>query len=183
MEQIINSYYNSNAQKLHKMVNKILFKLRFDVDKEDFYSLANEVFVDVLKRYDGVQSFDGFLYSCLMKKFKTEMTRRNRQKRQADRMTVSIDSPIGDKECSTIKDILPDENTVEKIFFEENSDGYSKEMCQYLNRLSLLQREVLRLISIGFSPSEIIEELHINKKQYEDCYDAIHSYRNISILM
>ena len=183
MEQIINSYYNSNAQKLHKMVNKILFKLRFDVNKEDFYSLANEVFVDVLKRYDGTQSFDGFLYSCLMKKFKTEMTRRNRQKRQADRMTVSIDSPIGDKECSTIKDILPDENTVEKIFFEENSDGYSKEMCQYLNRLSLLQKEVLRLISIGFSPSEIIEELHINKKQYEDCYDAIHSYRNISILM
>ena len=183
MEQIINSYYNSNAQKLHKMVNKILFKLRFDVNKEDFYSLANEVFVDVLKRYDGTQSFDGFLYSCLMKKFKTEMTRRNRQKRQADRMAISIDSPIGDKECSTIKDILPDENTVEKIFFEGNSDGYSKEMCQYLNRLSLLQREVLRLISIGFTPSEIIEELHINKKQYEECYDAIHSYRNISILM
>lgn len=183
MEEIINSYYNSNAQKLHKMVNKILFKLRFDVDKEDFYSLANEVFVDVLKRYDGTQSFDGFLYSCLMKKFKTEMTRRNRQKRQADRMAVSIDSPIGDKECSTIKDILPDANTVEKIFFEENSDAYSKEMYKYLNRLSLLQREVLRLISIGFTSGEIIEELHINKKQYEDCYDAIHSYRNISILM
>lgn len=183
MESIINSYYEANAQKLRKMVDKILFKLKFNVDNEDFYSLANEVFVDVLKRYDGTQSFDGFLYSCLMKKFKTEMTRRNRKKRQADRMAVSIDSPIGDKECFTIKDILPDENTVEKIFFEENSDGYSKEICKYLNRLSSLQREVLRLISIGFTPYEIIEELHINKKQYEDCYTAIHSYRNISILL
>ena len=56
-------------------------------------------------------------------------------------------------------------------------------MTEYLSRLSVLQKEVLRLTSIGFTPNEILEELHINKKQYEDCYNAIHSYRNISILM
>ena len=56
-------------------------------------------------------------------------------------------------------------------------------MCRYLGRLSDLQKEVLRLISIGFMPSEILEELHINQKMYEDCYKAIHSYRNIEILM
>ena len=55
-------------------------------------------------------------------------------------------------------------------------------MCMYLGRLSDLQKEVLRLISIGFMPSEILEELHINQKMYEDCYQAIHSYRNISLL-
>ena len=64
MEKILNTYYTKNAKKLHTMVDKILFKLRFhDVDNEDFYSLANEVFVDVIKRYDGKQDFDGFLYS------------------------------------------------------------------------------------------------------------------------
>ena len=52
----------------------------------------------------------------------------------------------------------------------------------YLGRLSDLQKEVLRLISIGFMPNEILEELHINSKMYEDCYNAIHSYRNISLL-
>lgn len=165
------------------MVDKILFKLRFDVDNEDFYSLANEIFVDVLRRYDGKQDFDGFLYSCLTNKFKTEMTRRMRQKRQTDRMSISIDTPIGDKENSTIGDILADKNTVENEFFGENKDCYTKEMSQYLSRLSLLQKEVLRLISIGFEPNEILAELHINRKQYEDCYNAIHSYRNISILM
>lgn len=182
METIINSYYKLNAQKLHNMVDKILFKLRFDVDKEDFYSLANEVFVDALKRYDKSQSFDGFLYSCLTKKFKTEMTRMNRQKRKADKMAISIDAPIGNKEISTMGDILEDNNTIEKILFEDGQDGYSKEMCQYLERLSLLQRNVLKLISIGFSPNEIMKELHINKKQYKDCYAAIHSQRNISLL-
>ena len=183
METIINSYYKNNAKKLHNMVDRILFKLRFDVDNEGFYSLANEIFVDALNRYDGKQDFDGFLYSCLVNKFKTEMTRRNRYKRQADRMSVSIDTPIGDKENSTIGDILADKDTIEKIFFEEREETYSDKMKNYLGRLSILQREVLRLISIGFEPNEILAELHINKKQYEDCYNAIHSYRNVSILM
>lgn len=183
MEQIILSYYKNNAQKLHSMVDRILFNLRFNVEKEGFYSLANEIFVDVLRRYDGKQNFDGFLYSCLTNKFKTEMTKRNRYKRQTDRMSVSIDTPIGDNENSTIGDMIADKNTIEKTFFEEKEETYSDEMKQYLSRLSILQREVLRLISIGFEPNEILIELHINKRQYEDCYNAIHSYRNISILM
>ena len=183
MESIIISYYEDNAKKLHAMIDKILFKLKFNVDNEDFYSLGNEIFVDVLNRYDGKQDFDGFLYSCLVKKFKTEMTRRNRQKRQADKLSVSIDAPIGEDEYMTLADILSDNNSIEKMFFEEKEETYSNKMKQYLCRLSILQREVLRLISIGFEPNEILAELHINKKQYEDCYNAIHSYRNISILM
>ncbi len=107
MEQILNDYYKDEAKKLHNIVDKILFKLRFNVDNEDFYSLANEVFADVLRRYDNNQDFDGFLYSCLTNKFKTEMTRRNREKRKADRMSISIDAPIGEGENSKIADIVP----------------------------------------------------------------------------
>lgn len=183
MEAILNSYYANNARKLHNMVDKILFRLRFDVDNDDFYSLANEIFNDALKRYDGKQDFDGFLYSCLINKFKTEMTRRNRQKRQADRMSISIDSPIGDDENATIGDFLVDKNTVEKELFEDGDECFSEQMTRYLSRLSFLQREVLNLMSIGFNPDEICKELHINRKQYNDCYEAIHAYRNISILM
>ena len=182
MEKIIISYYEDNAKKMRTMIDKILFRLKFNVDNEDFYSLGNEVFLDVLNRYDGKQDFDGFLYSCLVRKFKTEMTRRNRYKRQADRMAISIDSPVGEDENMTLSDIIADKATIEKIFFEENEDTYSAEMQRYLSRLSILQREVLRLISIGFNPNEILTELHINKKQYEDCYQAIHSYKNISLL-
>ena len=183
MEKIILSYYENNAKKMRTMIDKILFRLKFNVDNEDFYSLGNEVFLDVLNRYDGKQDFDGFLYSCLVRKFKTEMTRRNRYKRQADRMAISIDSPVGEDENMTLSDIIADKDTIEKIFFEENEDTDSAEMQRYLSRLSILQREVLRLISIGFNPNEILTELHINKKQYEDCYQAIHSYRNISVLI
>ena len=70
------------------MVDKVLLKFGglSNKDLDDFYSLANEVFVNVMQRYDDSQPFDAFLYSCLLNKIKTEMTRRNREKRKADRM-------------------------------------------------------------------------------------------------
>lgn len=184
MDQILITYYSDNAKKLHKMVDKIL--LRFGglsgKDLDDFYSLANEVFVDVMRRYDSSKSFDGFLYSCLLNKIKTEMTRRNREKRKADRISISIDTPVGDEENSTIRDMIADEFTIEKEIFERNEEGYSKQMLLYLNRLSALQKEVLRLDIAGYLPNEIREELHISEKEYADCYAAIHSYRNVSVL-
>lgn len=184
MEKIITSYYENNAKKLHNLIDNILFKLRFEVDHQDFYSLGNEIFVDVIKRYDTTKDFDAFLYSCLLNKFKTEMTRRNRKKRQADKNSISIYVAIDEDENLTLLDIIADQkNTVENILFCESEDTYSIKMRRYLNRLSVTQREVLQLISAGFDSGEIIKELGINKKQYEDCYNAIHSYKNISILL
>jgi len=184
MDKILITYYSNNARKLHKVVDKILMKFGglSDKDLDDFYSLANEVFVDVMRRYDSSQSFDAFLYSCLLNKIKTEMTKRNREKRKADRMSISIDTPIGDDENSTIGDLIADEFTIEKELFEKNEKGYSKKMLLYLDKLSNIQKEVLRLNIAGYLPNEIREELHINEKEYADCYAAIHSYRNVSVL-
>ena len=83
MEHIVNLYYADNAKKLHGMVDKILLKFGgiSNKDKDDFYSLANEVFMYAVRDYDKSQSFDRFLYSCLYKKFCTEMTSRKRDKR------------------------------------------------------------------------------------------------------
>lgn len=184
MEQILITYYANNAKKLHKTVDRILLKFnglsRSDID--DFYSLANEVFVDVMRRYDGSQSFDGFLYSCLLNKIKSEITKRNRKKRKADRMSISIDTPIGDDENSTIGDMIAADFSIEKEIFERDEEGYSKKTLLYLSRLSKLQKEVLRLNVAGYLPGEIREELHIDEKQYAECYAAIHSYRNVSVL-
>ena len=180
-KDLVDLYFKNDGKMLYDLIDKVLFKLKFYVEKSDFYSLGSEIFLDALCRYDETQDFNGFLYSCLINKFKTEMTRRNRQKRQCDNNSISIDTPIGD-ENFTIGDTISSKSTIEKEFFEEREECYSKEMCRYLGRLSELQKEVLRLISIGFMPSEILEELHINQKMYEDCYQAIHSYRNISLL-
>lgn len=185
MEQIINAYYVDNAKKLHGIVDKILLKFGglLGKDKDDFYSLANEVFVDVIRRYDGVQAFDGFLYSCLCNKMKTEITKRNRYKRKADRMAVSFDTPIGDSEDSTLADVIADDFDIEREAWGEREEGYSKEMTLYLKRLSKIQKEILKLIISGYSSHEIQNELHISDTQYADAMNSIRAYRNVSILL
>ena len=201
MEPIVESYYANNAKELYNMVDKILLKLHFfDVDKNDFYSLANEIFMYTVRDYDSSKPFDNFLYSCLYKKFCTEMTNRTRDKRCTktkleeknekgeiiEKIVIipdlSLYTPIGDEENSTVGDMIADGFTIEKELFEEREEGYSKKMLAYLNRLSTLQKEVLRLNMAGYLPNEIRKELHISEKQYADSYAAIHSYRNISVL-
>ena len=171
MEQILNRYYADNAGRLHRMVDGILARFGglADKDRDDFYSLANEVFVDVLRKYDEKRSFESFLYSCLSNRMKTEITKRNREKRRAEKMNVSLDMPVGPFD-------------MEKEVLEKGTEKYSGRIRLYLDRLSGLQKEVLRLKMDGFSPDEIRSRLHISGKQYADCKAAIHAYRNISVL-
>lgn len=175
METILNLYYANNANKLHKMVDKILIKLKFhDIDNEDFYSLANEVFVDVLKRYDNSKDFDGFLYSSLYKKFCTEMTRRNRQKRQADKMALSWEEKVGNSEDNvTIGETIADKNTIESELFEEKKEEWRREVKEYLQKLSPLQRKIALLLSDNNTPYEICEELHITMQHFENSLKRI----------
>ena len=94
------------------------------------YKITNlhlvQVFVDAIRRYDETQSFDGFLYSCLSNKIMSEITRRNREKRKADRMCISLDAPVGDIDGLTIGDILTDDFDIEKEIFGEISAVTSK---------------------------------------------------------
>ncbi len=185
MQKILMNYYKNNAKKLRHMVDGMVsnFGGLSEKDRDDFYSLANEVFVDAMRRYDGKKSFDCFLYSCLSNRIKTEMTRRNRQKRRADLMTISMDMPVSGEGGTTVGDFLPDRFDVETEVFGECTEGYSKRMCCYLKRLSSLQRKVLVRIGDGYLPEEIREELKISKQQYSDCCAAIRSYRNVEVLL
>ena len=121
-----------------------------------------------------VLSFDTFLYSCLSNKIKTEITKRNREKRKADRMSISIDTPIGDDENSTIGDMIASDNNIEKELFERNKKvEWRKEVNDFLNSLSPLQRKIAFLLSDNNTPSEICEELHITIKHFENSMKRI----------
>ncbi len=186
-------YFQNDAKKLYDMVDKILQKLRFNVDKSDFYSLGNEIFIDVLRRYDEIQDFDGFLYSCLEKKFKTEMTRRTRDKRCIKTEIVEkdldgnevvkkvivpdvrLDAPLNDEdEETTIGDVTAGKNTVEsEVFKEEKREEWRSEVKEYLDNLSPLQRKIAFLLSDNNTPNEICEELHITMKHFDNSLKRI----------
>ena len=54
LEHIIATYYANNAKKLQQMSDKVLTRLKFfDVDKDEFYSLADEIFFNAIRSYDG----------------------------------------------------------------------------------------------------------------------------------
>ena len=181
---VLDTYYANNAKKLHRMVDKILFKfggLTYK-DTDDFYSLANEVFADVIRKYDDSQSFDGFLYSCLSNKIMSEITKRNREKRKADRMSISLDAPVGDEYGLTIGDILADDFDIEKEIFGEIS-AVTFKLEKYLAMLSRKQRALLELLSYCYKAAEIQSMLHMTQKEYADTLEGIHSYEKIRTLL
>ena len=97
-------------------------------------------------------------------------------------MSVPIDTPVGEDGDLTLTDLIADDFIIEQELIEKKENGFSRGVLAYLDRLSDLQKEVLRLNMAGYLPGEVREELHISAKQYEDCYAAIRSYRNVQLI-
>ena len=205
VEETIEWLFKDEAKEMKKICNKYMVKFGgiYEMDYDDFYSQVGWDVSVAINNYkpNSEKTFKEFIYGVIKLSVCKQMTHRNRGKRQlivekeivdefGDKTTikeyiptVSLDAPVGEEGGMTVGEMLAHKSTTETDFFEEREDTYSDKMNRYLNKLSSLQKEILRLISIGFMPSEILEELHINKKMYEDCYQAIHSYRNISVLI
>ena len=182
---ILDSYYSDNAKKLHKVVDRILSKFGglSNKDTDDFYSLANEVFAEIMTRYDYEQSFDGFLYSCLSNKIMTEITRRNRQKRKADRMSVSLDGTNENEEECSLLDIIPsDFDTFEEVAKRQGRGQYQDKVQRYISRLSNRQISILNLLVDGYKDSEIQLILEISSTEYWEDLKIMRSYENVKIL-
>lgn len=92
MEQLLNSYYENNAKKLHATVNKIFNKHYGGTvgrDMEEFYGIGSDVLIDILAKYksgkstyDSSQgSFDGYVYRAIYMAITDEFKRQNRDKR------------------------------------------------------------------------------------------------------
>lgn len=182
-QEMLEYYYANNAAKLRNISDKILLKyggnnLR---DYEDFYSIANEVFADNLGRYDGSCKFRTFLINCLENKFKSELTRRNRQKRKGDNDLLSVDQAFQD-DGLTLGETISSDYNIENVLLEEMECGYSDRVENYLNSLSELPCKVAKLIMQNYSESAIKAKLNLTDKQYRDCLKSLRSYKNKRIL-
>lgn len=182
---ILDTYYADNAKKLRNVVDKILFKFGglSNKDRDDFYSLANEVFVDVIKRYGRTKSFDGFLYSCLSNKIMTEITRRNREKRKADRFSISLDGINENDEDCTLLEFLPsDFDTFEEATKRQGNEQYQDKVQRYISKLSNRQVNILNLLVDGYKANEVCQVLEISSKEYANELKTMRSYENVKIL-
>lgn len=183
-DEILESYYGKGAYRLHRAVDKILVKFGgiSQKDADDFYSLANEVFVDVLRRYDGGQDFHVFLYFCLANRIKSEMTRRNREKRTIDREALSIDTPIGEGD-DIIADLIPSGFDLEREVELRSGEQWSERAEKYLSGLSELQKRILTLKMEGMPKNRIIKELGLSASVYDRNLEQIRSIDRTKILL
>ena len=183
--QILDTYYTDNARKLHRVVDRILSKFGGITYKDtgDFYSLANEVFVDAIRRYDGEQSFDGFLYSCLSNKIMSEITKRNREKRKADRLSISVNATNDKGEDYSLLDCIPsDFDTFEEASKRQENGQYQDKMQCYISKLSNQQVNILNLLIDGYKPFEVRRILEMSPKEYENNMQIMRCYENVRVL-
>jgi len=183
--RILDIYYADNAKKLHRVVDRILSKfggLTYK-DTDDFYSLANVVFVDVIKKYDGEQSFGGFLYSCLSYKIMSEISKRNCEKRKADRLSISVNATNNKGEDYSLLDCIPsDFDTFEEASKRQENGQYQDKVQCYISKLSNQQINILNLLIDGYKPFEIRRILELSKKEYADNMQIMRSYENVKVL-
>ena len=183
---ILNAYYADNARKLHRTVDKILCRFGglSSKDTDDFYSLANEVFADVINRYDYEQSFDGFLYSCLSNKIMSEITKRNCEKRKADRMSISLEATNDKGEEYSLLDCIPsDFDTFEEASkSQENGQYCSSKVQRYISKLSNQQINILNLLIDGYKPFEVRRILEMSPREYDNNMQIMRCYENVRVL-
>lgn len=185
---VLQRYCENDMHLLKRMSNTIFRRFNetiADADYDDFYSIANETLWKAYNAYspDMGASFDGFLRSCLEKKFKSELTRRHRQKRMIDRFTVSLDAVDGEWDGCCLLDFMPsDFDTFEEAVKEAEGGQYRDRIRQYIARLSSQQAAILNLLVDGYRPKEIQRMLEIPPKRYAEDLEAMRSYENVKIL-
>jgi RNA polymerase sigma factor (sigma-70 family) len=193
----LNNYYECNGKKLHKVVDKILRKFGGIHDREEYYSLANEVFPEVLMNYDNRGNFDSFLYTCLYKRICNGVTKSNCNKRKNIKRIhrdgkeekiyladISFDAPIknGSGEEVYLKDLLASNYILEEDLSDDIGLQKNEKIEKYLDRLSKKQRRIVELLMDGESAEKIRGSLGITQKEYYNQMTTIRSYRNTKVL-
>ncbi|WP_395546807.1 MULTISPECIES: DUF262 domain-containing protein [unclassified Lacrimispora] len=185
-QQLLDEYASNNMAKLRKISYPLFIKFGgiSEKDHDDFYSKANEELWKATETFDESKGilFEVYLKGCLARKFKTEMTGLNREKRRADRLSVSIDTPIGESENATIGDLLASDFDIEKEALDKIGVSNDEKVEKYLNGLSSVQRKIVEMKMDNATISEIKCNLNLTDGQYEDHCRQIKSFRNTQIL-
>lgn len=180
--------YCENDMRLLKRLSQSIF-MRFNepltnADYDDFYSIANLTLWQCYNSFDSAMgvNFEGYLYSCLQKKFKTELTRRHRQKRVWDNYNVSLDATNNDEDYTLLDILSSDFDTFEEVIKKQDNEQFEDKVQQYISRLSNQQVNILNLLIDGYKPMEIRERLQISTKEYTENLQVMRMYENVKYL-
>lgn len=211
MEALIEKLYANNAKELHRIVNKIVssFGGITQKDMDDFYSVANYVIAEIKDNIDddiGIDTIDNeskkrydpskgklepYVYRAIEYRIKDFISEKNALKRNPHDVegnisqVLSLDSPMGEDNTSTVGDFLcsksDDFDIIEAI---ENKNGvvWSENAEKYLNSLTKTQRDILMMRMNGKTVEEIRERLGLSKKNFEKQLATLKDFEHTSLL-
>lgn len=203
IESAIQDLYANNQFKLKQFCNKEMTRFGglSHKDYDGFYSRAG-LEISIAKKNNIYDPSKGkkpleFFIGVIKRSVWKEMTDRNRGKRQnfieteeVDKdgniikkkkfiPTVSIDMPIGQENEMTIKDTLQSDFYID----EEIQMKFKDEKIEnFLNNLPKKQRQIAEMIMEDVPVSDIKRKLELSDKEYTDNFNAMKSFKNISIL-
>lgn len=168
-------YYGNNASKLHSMIDGLLYRFKCNnYDRQDFYSIGNEVFTEIVTKKEHLDNFDPFLYTALSNRIKNEISRRNTVKRKADKLAISIDTPLSTDGTFTIGDTL----AVPIVAEDDNNEKVEK----YFHSLTKVQRQIVEMKMDGYEPCEIKQMLGLSSNHYTVNWQQIKSFEKTHVL-
>ncbi|MCI8888976.1 MAG: hypothetical protein HFG70_12945 [Hungatella sp.] len=199
MEQLLNSYYENDARKLHTTINNI-FNRSYggikDKDMEEFYGIGTDVLFKIWHNntYDPSKGdFDGYVYRALCLAIIDEFKKRTCGKRTTknfilDKKTgkpfkiniqdVSLDAPVKEGENLTQGDLIPSDFDMEAIIFERCED---EKVERFLNSLPKITRQIIEMKMDNIPVSEIKEKLEINDREYSNYMNYAKMNENLTL--
>ena len=173
-------FYCDDSHKKLKNISDMIIQKTFpwlpQKDYDEFYSIAGQTLWYCEEHYKESKDtqFETYLIGCLIRKFKTRVTYMNRKRRNNGNSDLSLDALIDDKDTAIMSMISTTDENMTNL--------YSSKMLKYLNRLSVLQKQILFDVADGYSNKEIVDKLGITDKEFSDAWTGLRAYRNVSIL-
>lgn len=183
VDKLALDWFKDDAKKVNAMVDQIMKRFPTVTDKDDFYSLAGEVFIDVASKWEpGKGDFKGLFFTAVRNKIMSEMTARSAQKRlQKDENGNAIAMVYLDEDVAedvTVGDFIEDPYNLEDDVINTEMGGAE----EYLNSLTRKERKTIQMIMDGYKPNEICKRLGMLPNVYEDTLKQLRSYSKVRLL-
>lgn len=184
-QEILEKYSKNNMAKL-KRISYSLFR-RFggisEKDFDNFYSIANEVLWKATENFDTSKNvpFEQYLNLKLINKFRSEVKKISfTQKRIPPKEIEYLDSPI--EEGVSLGEKIPSDFNIEKELSNEIGILQDGKIEKYLNSLSKIQRQIIKMKMNDIPATEIKKFLKISDKEYGSHCKEIKSFDKTQIL-
>lgn len=186
-QKMIDNYCADNMKKLKKLCH---FKIRkacgdSNVDEDDMYSIAMDVLMDSVIRYDSSRGqFESFLSNNIQNKINTYIRdtkyRAKRSNVQKDENgkdiyvpNIPIDAPTD--EGIDIVERIDSGFQIENELPEEIGFSFGENVQKYLESLSKVQRFIAEKIMLGYQHSEIREMLGFSENKYKRVFSGMNT--------